>query len=150
MAQASGDRNPLRLTVACVVESEGRFLFVEEDIDGALVLNQPAGHVEPGETPVQAALRETREETGWDVAISGLLGMSWLELEDGTCYHRIGFAAHPLARIENARLDPEIVAVHWYSVDEAHRAFARMRSPLVLSTLDRYLQGRPFPLDFFY
>ncbi len=150
MSAAGDPRAYPHLTVACIVEQEGRFLFVEERVDGALVLNQPAGHVEPAETLPAAARRETLEETGWEVELTALLGTACYTGVNGVSYHRVAFAARPLQRLEGAALDPEIEAVHWLSAGQAQQQAQRMRSPLVLATLRRHLDAQHYPLEFIY
>src|SRR5689334_11213276 len=86
------------VTVATVVVSDGRLLVVEEAVAGKRVLNQPAGHLEPDESLVEAALRETREETGWEVRLTGFVGAyQWKAPETGRHYLRFAFAAEPVA-----------------------------------------------------
>ena len=143
---------PPHVTVATVVEREGRYLMVEEqdDLAGGLVFNQPAGHLDPGERLVEAALRETLEETGWEVELNGLVGISLAKAPNGITYYRTTFSASPLRAIENAVLDPDIRAVHWMNYEEILANSARMRSPLVLPTVDQYRKGHCYPLDFIY
>ena len=104
------------VTAAAVVERDGRFLFVEENTPEGLRLNQPAGHLEPDESLVDAALRETREETGWHVRITHLVGTyQWKAPETGRHYLRFAFAAEPLEEIPGAPLDEGIVRALWLS-----------------------------------
>ncbi|HCV95258.1 MAG TPA: NUDIX hydrolase, partial [Stenotrophomonas sp.] len=81
------------VTVATVVVHDGRLLLVEERIDGRLVLNQPAGHLEPGESLAAAALRETLEESGWEVRLNAFIGLYQWTAPDGTAFLRFAFAA---------------------------------------------------------
>src|SRR5512135_1342045 len=83
------------VTVACIVPRNGKFLLVEEDVRGERVLNQPAGHLEPDESLPAAAVRETREETGWDVSLTHLVGIYQWANADGA-FLRFTFAAVPL------------------------------------------------------
>ena len=94
------------VTVATVIENSGRFLLVEELKGGRLVLNQPAGHLEPGESLIQAALRETLEETGWTVDIQGIVGVGlYTAPSNGVTYYRTTFFGTPLSHDPLLRLD---------------------------------------------
>lgn len=137
-------------TVATVVADNGRYLMVEErdKHSGQRVFNQPAGHLEPGETLQAAALRETLEETGWTVALTGVIGISlWTPGDDLPTFLRTTFLAHPVRREPGARLDPDIIAVHWLDATELRALSARMRSPLVLASIERARTGTVYPLD---
>ncbi|HHC72247.1 MAG TPA: NUDIX hydrolase [Thiotrichales bacterium] len=137
------------LTVAVVVEKEGRFLLVEEATDGdRVVYNQPAGHVEPEEELLAAAVRETREETGWEVEPVALLGLyRYHSPWNGVTYHRVCFVARPLSHDREMALDEGILRAAWLSRDEIASRPERLRSPLVLRVIDDYLAGRRHPLD---
>ena len=141
------------VTVATVVEDQGRYLLVEErdKVTGELVFNQPAGHLEANETLATAALRETREETGWDLELCGILGIAlYTSPGNGITYHRTTFLGKALAPIEKALLDPDIHAVHWLEYEEIVANSARMRSPLVLASIELQRQGICYPLDLVY
>ncbi|MDQ3057354.1 MAG: NUDIX domain-containing protein, partial [Pseudomonadota bacterium] len=84
------------VTVATIVVRDGRLLCVEERVDGRLVINQPAGHLEPDESLLEAALRETREETGWNVRLTAFVGAYQWKAETGRHYLRFAFAAEPV------------------------------------------------------
>lgn len=141
------------VTVATVVVRDGRLLMVEERAQGRLVLNQPAGHLEPDETLVEAALRETREETGWDVRLTAFVGAyQWKAptQEDGSGgrhYLRFAFAAEPVRHDAARPLDEGIVQTHWFTPAELQQAQPRHRSPLVWRAVEDYLAGRRYPLD---
>ena len=138
----------IHLTVATVVPREGRFLVVRERENGLEVINQPAGHVEPGETLQQAALRETFEETGWRVALTGLLGLShYTSPRNGRTYYRVSFVAEPLARESEAMLDEEIIAAEWLPLEVLEQS-PNLRSPMVVSDIRKYLANAIYPLDF--
>lgn len=134
--------------VATIVERDGRFLFVEEESDGRAVFNQPAGHLDPGETLLDAARRETLEESGWHVEPTGLVGIYLVE-PPGTSitYQRFCFRARALRHDPARSLDKEIIRAVWLSRDELVAERARHRSPLVLRCLDDYIAGHDYPLS---
>ena len=139
------------VTVATVVEQDGRFLLVEEHSPDGLVINQPAGHLEPGESLQEAAGRETLEETGWHVEIQGLLGLAlYTAPGNDVTYHRTTFYARALHREEERKLDTGIIRCLWLSYEEMQAESARMRSPLVLAAVDQYRGGLCTPLEFIY
>jgi 8-oxo-dGTP pyrophosphatase MutT (NUDIX family) len=140
-----------RVTVACVIEREGRFLLVEEEAPEGRVLNQPAGHLEPGETLLEAALRETLEETGCEVTLDALLGMAqYTAPVNGQTYLRTTFCGRLLRERPNAELDPDILGTLWLTESEIRAQSGRMRSPLVLASVEQYLAGHRWPLEFIY
>lgn len=135
-------------TVATIVERDGRFLFVEERVRGRLVLNQPAGHLEPGETLVEAAARETIEETGWVVRPHCLVGIyQWTSPGDGGAFLRFAFGADVVEQRTDAVLDHGIERVLWLSRAELESRRAHTRSPLVARGVDDWLAGRRITLD---
>lgn len=135
------------VTVATLVARDGQLLCVEERVGGRLVLNQPAGHLEPDESLLDAALRETREETGWHVRITHLVGTyQWKAPETGRHYLRFAFAAEPLEEIPGAQLDEGIVRALWLTPQELVAEAARHRSPLVWRAVADYLGGNRHPL----
>ena len=135
------------VTVATVVALQGRLLLVEERIDGQLVLNQPAGHLEPGESLLQAAVRETREETGWDVELTAFIGAYQWRAETNRHYLRFAFAAEPVRELPDARLDEGIVRALWLTPEALRGMASRHRSPLVWRAVADYLGGSRHPLD---
>lgn len=136
------------VTVATIVVRDGRLLMVEERAQGRLVFNQPAGHLEPDETLLDAALRETREETGWDVRLTAFVGAyQWKASETGRHYLRFAFAAEPVRHDPERPLDDGIVQTHWLTPAELQQARDRHRSPLVWHAVEDYLGGRRYPLD---
>ena len=136
------------VTVATVVVRDGRLLCVEERSNGHLVINQPAGHLEPDESLREAALRETREETGWNVRITHLVGAyQWKAEETGRHYLRFAFAAEPVDEIPGATLDEGIVRAMWLTPQELQAEAARHRSPLVWRTVADFLGGNRHPLS---
>jgi 8-oxo-dGTP pyrophosphatase MutT (NUDIX family) len=136
------------VTVATVVVSDGRLLMVEEAVAGKRVLNQPAGHLEPDESLVEAALRETREETGWDVRLTAFVGAyQWKAPESGRHYLRFAFAAEPVSHDPGRPLDEGIIQALWLAPAELRAQSERHRSPLVWQVVADFLAGRRFPLD---
>jgi len=136
------------VTVATVVVSDGRLLVVEEAVAGKRVLNQPAGHLEPDESLVEAALRETREETGWDVQLTAFVGAyQWKAPESGRHYLRFAFAAEPVAHDPGRTLDEGIIQALWLTPAQLQAQADRHRSPLVWQVVADFLGGRRFPLD---
>ncbi|TDO06867.1 MULTISPECIES: NUDIX domain-containing protein [Halomonas] len=137
------------ISVATVVERAGRFLMVEERPGGNETLfNQPAGHLEPGERIREAALRELREETAWQVGITDYLGLYVYRTPDGLTFHSHGFFGMALAYLGSA-LDPAILAVHWLTFDELESLDrqGRLRSPLVMRRVRDALANRFYPMD---
>jgi 8-oxo-dGTP pyrophosphatase MutT (NUDIX family) len=136
------------VTVAAVIEREGRFLLVEERVAGQLVLNQPAGHLEQGESLLAAVAREALEETGHRFTPTDIVGFYlWRRETTGTTYFRVAFCgtAEPLPG--PASLDDGIVGIHWLSRNQILKRSAQLRSPMVLRCLDDYLAGRRYSLD---
>ncbi len=148
------------VTVATIVQqnitgqgSDARFLLVEEMSINLphLVINQPAGHVEANETLVEAAIRETLEETGYSVSIDRVLGIyNYTPPDDPTCtYYRICFFAN-IESFDAARtLDTGIVRTVWLTLDEL-KATDRARSPLVIRCIEDALAGQRFPLSMIF
>jgi 8-oxo-dGTP pyrophosphatase MutT (NUDIX family) len=136
------------VTVAAVAERDGRFLFVEEVFDGRRVLNQPAGHLDPGETLEHACVREMMEETAHDFTPRHLVGVyRWFYKPKDVTYLRVCFAGEAGMFHEKRKLDKEIVALHWLSLPELIARKADHRSPLVLKCVEDYLSGRRYPLE---
>ncbi len=136
------------VTVATVVVRNGQLLMVEENAAGLVVLNQPAGHLEPDESLFQAAVRETLEETGWHIELTHFIGAyQWKAPENGQHYLRMAFAAVPLRFEENYQLDDGIIAAHWLSPSEINHKRGMHRSPLVWKLVEDYLAGQRYPLQ---
>lgn len=144
---AAAPRWAPRVTVATVVVDEGRLLLVEERIDGELVLNQPAGHLEPGESLAEAALRETREETGWEVELTAFIGTYQWTAPDGTPFLRFSYAARPLRHDPLRPLDTGIERALWLLPGELLAARQRLRSLLVWQVVADFLAGQRHPLS---
>ena len=136
------------ITVACVIQKDDRFLLVREKSAGQIVYNQPAGHLEPGESLITAAERESLEETGWQVEVEHFLGIyQYTSPHNGISYVRHCFVAKPIAAIEDAVLDSDILDCCWLSFDEVAALESELRSPMVLSVLHDFIQGKFYPLS---
>ena len=136
------------VTVAAVVERDGRFLVVEELVGGRLVLNQPAGHLEHDETLIEAVVRETREETAWRLQPEALIGVYlWRNPADGRGFLRFAFCGSVDDHDARQPLDTGIQRALWLGSAELRTKPSRLRSPLVLRCLDDYLAGRRQPLE---
>jgi 8-oxo-dGTP pyrophosphatase MutT (NUDIX family) len=136
------------VTVACIVPQGDRFLLVEESVRGELVLNQPAGHLEPEESLLDAARRETLEETGWRVELTDFIGVyQWTNGDGDRHFLRFAFAAKPLVHDTQRPLDDGIVRALWLTRAEVAAAKQRLRSPMVLRCVDDWLAGKRLPLD---
>ncbi|WP_416425227.1 NUDIX hydrolase [Pseudomonas sp. App30] len=129
------------VTVATVIEDNGRFLLVEELKGGRAVLNQPAGHLEPDESLIEAAIRETLEETGYDVELTGVIGIYlYTAPSNGVTYQRVCFAGKPLHHDPERKLDHGIIGPQWLTRDEIIEQKPRWRSELLLQCIDDYLE----------
>ena len=134
------------VTVAAVIERDGRFLFVEEMQDGRRVLNQPAGHLDPGETLIAACAREVMEETAHRFEPTALVGIyRWYYKPADVTFLRFCFSGRILG-VENTPLDKEILGIHWLKEKELKDRSQQHRSPLVQQCVDDYLAGCNFPL----
>jgi ADP-ribose pyrophosphatase YjhB (NUDIX family) len=140
----------IHLTVATVVNRDNSFLMVKETEFGRSVINQPAGHVEPGEDIIDAAVRETYEETGWNVEIENLIGIYSSKAKiSGITYYRLAFSAHVISHDEQAYIDPDINEVLWLTMDQISSNSDNLRSELVISCINDFNQGSIFPLEIF-
>jgi len=136
------------VTVAAVIERDGRFLFVEEIANGRRVLNQPAGHLDPGESLLEACVRETLEETAYALEPAALVGIyRWRYEPADTTFLRFTFAGSASGPDPARELDKEIVATHWLTPAELASREAMHRSPLVARCVADYLAGARFPLE---
>jgi 8-oxo-dGTP pyrophosphatase MutT (NUDIX family) len=137
-----------RVTVAAVIERDGRFLFVEEMQDGRRVLNQPAGHLDPGETLAAAIAREVMEETAYPFTPTALVGIyRWYYAPRDVTFVRFCFTGENSEQEKNRALDKEIVALHWLTIEELKAKASMHRSPLVQQCVEDYLAGRRFSLE---
>jgi len=131
------------LTVSAVVEREGRYLFVEEHAMGSMVLNQPGGHIEAGESPEAAVVREVLEETGCDVSCGELVGVyRWIYPQTQQQFLRIVYVADYLGCDETRELDDTIIERHWMSRSEVEKRRQSLRSPAVLRCIYDYEAGK--------
>ena len=138
---------PPSVTVAAVIERDGKFLFVEEMQEGRRVLNQPAGHLDPGESLIAACAREVLEETAHRFEPGALIGIyRWYYQPADVTFLRFCFSGKILG-IEKSELDREILALHWLTPGESKARAPMHRSPLVQQCIDDYLAGRNFPLE---
>lgn len=147
MNAAQDPRWAPHVTVATVVVRDGQLLLVEESIDGRAVLNQPAGHLEPGESLAAAAVRETLEETGWTVALTAFIGTYQWTAPDGTPFLRFAYAAEPVSHDPARALDAGILRALWLAPEALQADAARLRSPLVWAVVADYLAGQRHPLS---
>ena len=139
-------------TVAAIIEKEGRFLLVEEHTPEGLRLNNPAGHLDPGESPQQGCAREALEETAHAFEPTALVGIYLSRMQrpstgEDVTYLRFAFCGQVGPRDPARALDEGIVRTVWMTPEEIRASADRHRSPLVLRCMEDYLQGRRFPLD---
>jgi 8-oxo-dGTP pyrophosphatase MutT (NUDIX family) len=136
------------VTVAAVIEQSGHYLLVEEMTAEGLKLNNPAGHLDPGQSLIDAVRRETLEETGWDFepeAVSGIY--LWKNPELEATFLRVAFNGHCLRHHPERRLDHGIVAAHWLTRAELGGDRYPLRTPMVLECIDDVLAGKRVPLE---
>ena len=134
-------------TVAAVIKERDRYLIVEELIDGQLRLNQPAGHLEPGESLVDAVKRETLEETGWTFEPQALVNIQLWQRDPALTILRFTFCGQTVKHHPDRPHDNDIVATHWLTREQLENEQLRLRSPLVLRSIDDYLRGERYPLE---
>ncbi|PUA27090.1 MAG: NUDIX hydrolase [Cellvibrio sp. 79] len=136
------------VTVATIVERDNRFLMVYEESDGKKVYNQPAGHLDPDETLQEAAIRETLEETGWKIQLTGVVGVNlYTAPSNGITYFRTTFIAEALSHDVNRTLDTGIIEAVWLTYEQLLERKDQLRSPMTLQIIDDYRAGRRFPLN---
>ncbi|MFT4887463.1 MAG: ADP-ribose pyrophosphatase YjhB (NUDIX family) [Pseudohongiellaceae bacterium] len=136
------------ITVATIIERDGKFLMVKELSAGLMVYNQPAGHLELGETLMEAAIRETLEETAWKIELTAFLGIyHFTSQANGITYVRHCFVGNAREHLVNSALDPDIDEALWMDVDAVLQQKSNLRSPLVLSAIQDYLTKPHYPLS---
>jgi 8-oxo-dGTP pyrophosphatase MutT (NUDIX family) len=143
------------VTVAAIVERDGRYLMVEEHTPDGLRLNNPAGHLDPGETPLQAVVREVLEETTRRFTPTALLGVYLSRAQRAApaadvTYLRLAFVGEVSEPLPGHTLDPEIVRTLWLTPEALRAQAARHRSPLLMRCVDDHLAGRRYPLELVY
>ena len=135
-------------TVAAIIEEDGKFLIVEEMSAGEIVYNQPAGHLDPGESLLSAAIRETQEETARQFIPEYICGIyRWDQNSTNRCFLRVAFVGSCKNYNKEQQLDDGIIRALWMSREELAAQPEKLRSPLVLRCIDDYLEGRKYPLD---
>ncbi|AFC85644.1 NUDIX hydrolase [Frateuria aurantia] len=149
MNQAAAPQSAFpHVTVATIVHRDGRYLMVEEEVNDRIVYNQPAGHLDIGESLLAAAVRETREETGWQVQLDHLVAIhQWHSHEHGDEVLRFSFAATALEHDARMPLDAGIQRCLWLSRTEIEALGDALRSPMILLSIDAWLTGQRLPLQ---
>jgi len=133
-------------TVSCICEHDGLFLMVKETVHGKVVYNQPSGHIEDNESIIEAALRETLEETAHQVKAQYLNGIYRYRVSSELTFIRFSLVCHLITKTEQ-NIDPDIDSVHWLSYDEIVTLKDELRSPLVLKSIEDYKKGTTYPLS---
>ena len=135
-------------TVAAIIEKDSRFLVVEEVIEGLHLYNQPAGHLDPDETLLDAVIRETREESAWLFTPEAVTGIYlWKHPDNGETYLRVAFCGQCSDHDPEQELDTGIVRSVWKTREELMQRPEQLRSPMVINCIDDYLDGRRYPLS---
>lgn len=137
-------------TVASLVEQNGKYLLVREFRGGRHVYNQPAGHIESGESVLEATIRETLEETGWSVQPTRVGGISMYHAPNGISYLRTTVIAEALEHDPTQPLDEGVEEAVWLTYEELISFKDELRSPLVLKVIEDYRLGISYPLDLIY
>ncbi|TAN66755.1 MAG: NUDIX hydrolase [Methylobacter sp.] len=136
------------VTVAAVIEQDRRFLLVEEETSNGLQFNQPAGHLEQGEDLIAAVKREVLEETAWRFEPEHVISIQlWRKNPKFPSFVRVCFSGYCHSHNPMQQLDEGIVATHWLTRDQIEAERHRLRSPLVLTSIDEYLNGQRHPLS---
>lgn len=135
------------VTVASIINKDGKYLMVRENGGSGAVINQPAGHVEQGESLVEAVIRETREETGWQVEPEYICGIYQFVAGNGETYVRFTFSCKLVAQHQNLALDPAIEEVLWLDRAALESNRENLRSQVVLKCITDFEMGNQLPLD---
>jgi len=136
------------VTVAAIIEQDGKFLLVEEETADGVMFNQPAGHLENGETLLDGVVREVQEETAYRFRPTGLLGVyHWRHPKKDITYLRFAFTGEITGHDPAQQLDDGIIRACWLTLDEVRATQAQHRSPQVLACIEHYLAGQRFPLS---
>ena len=136
------------VTVAAVLERDGKFLMVEEETAQGIRYNQPAGHLEAHESLIEATIRETLEESAYHFVPTQLIGIyRWHAPESDTTYIRFAYTGEITGHEAGRELDKGILRAVWLTPDEIRASVARHRSPLILRCMEDYLAGRRYPLE---
>jgi len=135
-------------TVAAIIERDDQFLMVEETVNNRRVFNQPAGHLDPDESLLEAVVRETREETAWLFTPEALVGIyQWKKEDSDDTFLRFAYCGQCSDFNEDQELDEDIEAALWLSRKGLEERSDQLRSPLVLRCIDDYLEGKRYPLE---
>ena len=135
-------------TVAAIIERDNKFLMVEELVNNEKVFNQPAGHLDPDESLIDAVTRETLEETAWNFTPEAITGIYlWKHPDNGESFLRVAFCGSCDNHQPQQALDDGILRAVWKSRDELFQLQQQLRSPMVIGCIDDYLAGKRFPMD---
>ncbi len=135
-------------TVAAIIERDNKFLMVEELIRGEHLFNQPAGHLDPDESLIDAVIRETQEESAWQFVPQAVTGIYlWKHPENGESFLRVAICGSCKNHDAKQPLDDGILNASWKTRDELVQDNLKLRSPMVINCIDDYLAGKRYPLD---
>lgn len=135
-------------TVAAIIERDNKFLMVEELIHGERVFNQPAGHLDPDESLIDAVIRETQEESAWQFIPEAVTGIYlWKHPDNGETFLRVAVCGSCINHDAQQVLDDGILNTVWKSREELVQDTHILRSPMVINCIDDYLSGKRYPLD---
>ena len=136
------------VTVAAIIERDGKFLLVEEETDEGIRFNQPAGHLECEEALTDAVVREALEETGYAFLPRFLVGVyNWRHPDKDITYLRFAFGGEITGHDAQRKLDEGIIAAHWLTLDEIRALEVRHRSPMILRGIEDWMAGKRYPLE---